>query len=52
MLWNKKGTRYELEMDGQLLSDSKLLKNTSLKMREEGRLADLKKELKKELKEP
>jgi hypothetical protein len=47
MLFDKKDTRYRINFDGKVLSESKLLKKSSIDFNEEGNLADLKKEVKK-----
>ncbi|MBD0277921.1 MAG: LEA type 2 family protein [Flavisolibacter sp.] len=48
MLFDKKDTRYQLTFDSNILSESKLLRNSSMHFREEGVLADLKEAIKKE----
>ncbi len=47
MLKEKSDSRYKLTFDGKIRSESKLLKNSSMHVDEEGNLSDLKKEVKK-----
>lgn len=48
MLFDRKYTRYEITFKSKILSDQKLLKNSSMHFREEGKLQELKKSLEKE----
>jgi len=47
MLFDKKDTYYRLKFDGKIRSESKLLKNSSVSLDQQGNLADLMKEAKK-----